>query len=294
MRRKPDFFFLGAPNCGTTALAAYLAEHPLIQISDPKEPHYFCSDLKAGGIPVSSDDEYIASFFPCLNESNVVAAGDASVWYLYSKVAVKNIIKFCPDAKFIVLLRNPVSMACSLHSMLVFQGQEDEVEIIKAWKFQEKRKKGLHIPKGLWLDTAMLQYKAVCSLGTQLECVYHAVDRGRVHVVFQEELFKNTVGTYSGVLYFIGVPNDERTSFPKINAGRKLNNRYLVNMLRSRAALKSAAVIKSIFRLKTLGIGRPDLAISQEVAAFLSVEFEDEVRKLERLLNKDLSAWRKK
>ena len=124
--------------------------------------------------------------------------------------------------------------------------------------------------------------------------MYHAVDRGRVHVVFQEELLKNTVGTYAGVLDFLGVPNDGRTSFPKINAGRKFNDRYLVNMLRSRAALKSAAVIKSIFRLKTLGIGRPDLAISQEVAAFLSAEFEDEVRKLERLLNKDLSAWRKK
>ena len=45
---KPDFFIIGAPKCGTTALATYLAEHPNIQLSDPKEPHYFCKDLKAG------------------------------------------------------------------------------------------------------------------------------------------------------------------------------------------------------------------------------------------------------
>ncbi len=103
--RKPDFFIIGAPKCGTTALATYLAEHPNIQLSDPKEPHYFCKDLKAGGPPVASDKDYVRRFFPGLEESGASAAGEASVWYLYSDVAVRNILRFQPDAKFIVMLR---------------------------------------------------------------------------------------------------------------------------------------------------------------------------------------------
>ncbi len=43
--KKPNFFIVGAPKCGTTALAAYLKEHPQVFFSDPKEPHYFNDDF---------------------------------------------------------------------------------------------------------------------------------------------------------------------------------------------------------------------------------------------------------
>lgn len=43
--RKPNFFIIGAPKCGTTSLAHYLGEHPDIFMSYPKEPFYFCPDV---------------------------------------------------------------------------------------------------------------------------------------------------------------------------------------------------------------------------------------------------------
>jgi hypothetical protein len=39
--RFPDFFVVGAPRCGSTAFCRYLAKHPAICFSRPKEPHYF-------------------------------------------------------------------------------------------------------------------------------------------------------------------------------------------------------------------------------------------------------------
>ena len=42
--RLPDFFIVGAPKCGTSALASYLRGHPQIFMSPVKEPNYFCFD----------------------------------------------------------------------------------------------------------------------------------------------------------------------------------------------------------------------------------------------------------
>ena len=43
--RKPNFFIVGAPKCGTTALSEYLREHPQVFMSRPKEPHHFATDM---------------------------------------------------------------------------------------------------------------------------------------------------------------------------------------------------------------------------------------------------------
>ena len=42
----PDFFIVGAPKCGTTAMAAYLGQHPEIGMCPRKESHVFATDLK--------------------------------------------------------------------------------------------------------------------------------------------------------------------------------------------------------------------------------------------------------
>ena len=40
---------------------------------------------------------------------------DASVWQMFSPNAVPAILDYCPDASFIVMLRNPVRMVPSMH-----------------------------------------------------------------------------------------------------------------------------------------------------------------------------------
>ena len=81
--KKPNFFIIGAPKCGTTALARYLSEHNDIFMCQPKEPNYFSSDLPMRQPGVESIDEYLNLFSDA--DDSCKAVGEASVWYLYSK-----------------------------------------------------------------------------------------------------------------------------------------------------------------------------------------------------------------
>ena len=292
MKRRPQYFLLGAAKCGTTALASYLAGHPLVYVSKTKEPHYFCKDLKTGGIHARSDEDYLDAYFPGLDHSKALAAIDCSVWYLYSEVAVEEILRFAPEARFLVMLRNPARMAWSLYSMLTFQGQEDQKDFISAWRLQELRQKGVGLPSGLWLDKKMLLYRDVCSLGSQLKGVFDRIDPNRVHVELQDDLNRDTRNVYLRILQFMGVPDDLRTEFKKENAGRRIKSPLVYNFLRSRLVMNTVAATKKALGLKTLGFGRPDLPMPEHVGAFLSEQFEDEIGLLEDLLDMDLTHWR--
>lgn len=292
MKKKPQYFLLGAPKCGTTALASYLADHPCIYVSKPKEPHYFCKDLKAGGLPIKSDEEYLDTFFPGLDESEALAAIDCSVWYLYSEVAVEEILRFNPDAKFLIMLRNPVKMAWSLYSMLTFQEQEDQKDFMLAWQLQDMRQKGIRLPTGLWLDPKMLYYKKVCSLGSQVKRVFEKVDKSRVLIELQDNLAKEPRNVYLRVLEFMGVPDIGKTEFKKENSGRTIKSPLVYNVLRSKPVKSIVTATKSFLGIKTLGFGRPDLPLPKHVASFLSREFEEEINILEKSANLNLSYWK--
>ena len=90
--KKPDFFIVGAPKSGTTALNNYLSQHPNVFMAQ-KELHRFGSDLKMKIIP--SEEEYLQSFQGS-REGQLI--GEASVWYLFSKSAAAEIKSFSPAA----------------------------------------------------------------------------------------------------------------------------------------------------------------------------------------------------
>ncbi|NLF38083.1 sulfotransferase, partial [bacterium] len=104
--RLPDFFIVGAPKSGTTALHAYLGRHPSIFVPARKEPHFFGSDIVSPAF-VRDRDAYLSLFAGATTEARV---GEASIWYLYSKRAAREIKEFNPDARIIIMLRNPVDM----------------------------------------------------------------------------------------------------------------------------------------------------------------------------------------
>ena len=135
----PDFFIAGAPKCGTTALFSYLQTHPGIFLPaerpgtsrlSAKEPHYYCTDFP-NYRRCRSREDYLRLFTDAAAGTLV---GEASVWYLYSEVAIPRIMAEIPKAKFIVLLRNPVNMAHSLHNLLYHTLDEDIADFGCAWE----------------------------------------------------------------------------------------------------------------------------------------------------------------
>lgn len=145
MSPKPDFFIVGAARCGTTALFNYLAAHPAVFFPERKEPNYFCTDLRTYG-EVATLTEYEALFSPAPPQA---LTGDASVLYLYSKVAIGQIMAHNVNAKIIAMLRNPIEAAHSMHAFWWSNKLEDVADFEQAWRLQEPRLEGRRLPP-LW------------------------------------------------------------------------------------------------------------------------------------------------
>lgn len=111
-------------------------------------------------------------------------------------------------------------------------------------------------------------------------------------VIVYDDFSKNTKQVYQEVLQFVQVPDNGRSEFPKMNAGRKIHNRFLVGFLRSRIVFNSVIAFKKSLNLKTLGFGRPDLPMPAPVRSRLVREFSDEISLLEEILGRDLAIWR--
>jgi hypothetical protein len=138
----PNFFIAGAPKSGTTSLYHYLDQHPDIYMSLIKEPHYFAPEIrmehlsehlrpraeqdaralrayldgpmreKRFGGPVTQWPDYLKLFQQARGQK---AVGEASVCYLWSESAVANIRRSIPNARIILVLRDPVGMAFSMY-----------------------------------------------------------------------------------------------------------------------------------------------------------------------------------
>ena len=109
--RWPDTFVIGAPRCGTSAMHAYLGQHPQVYMSSRKEPLFFAPDLR--GLPgdrIGDTHAYLALFEDATDQRRV---GEASPYYLYSAHASDAIRRQCPDPRIIVMLRNPADMMYS-------------------------------------------------------------------------------------------------------------------------------------------------------------------------------------
>lgn len=118
--KYPDFFIVGAPKCGTTSMCNYLDQHPDIFISNPKELNFFGADLTPPPRKITLE-EYLSHF----QDSQAKICGEGTPFYLLSQAAGQEIKALNPDAKIIIMLRDPVALIYSLHSQLLFGSSEN-------------------------------------------------------------------------------------------------------------------------------------------------------------------------
>ena len=300
MAVKPNFFIVGAPKCGTTALYEYLRTHPRIFMPKIKEPHYFAKDL--GTYPrIKTPEEYAAIFAESTEQH--LRVGEASVYYLRSAVAIPNIREFNPDAKIIAMFRNPVEMVHSLHSQLLYVAEESESDFEKAWRLQERRARGLDLPPGS-RGGFLVQYAQVGQFGTQTQLLLSVFPPDQVKLILFDDFAPSPQQIYDEVIEFLEIPHDNRSGFPRINDNKRARVVWLRNFARKpptvlhRAirGLKQAvggegisAVKRKIVALNTVKEQRQPL--SPAFRAELVATFRDEVALLSRLLNRDLSHW---
>jgi hypothetical protein len=295
---KPNFFIIGAPKCGTTALSKYLKEHPNIYFCKIKEPHFFDKDFSP---KTKISEEVYLSLFADADLQKHKAIGEGSTGYLISSCAVNEILKFNPNSKFIIMLRNPIELARAWHSQKLFEGVEDIKDFEQAWRAQEARSEGKNIPMACQ-EVKSLLYAQWAKLGDQVERFLSIVPRDRAKIILFDEFVSDARRVYEEILLFLDVPPDNREKFEKFNENKKVRLEWAQQLLtylagvvrktRSKVGYKMGLNLGLYSRLLTWNSApAPKSVISDDFKSELRNYFKSDVEKLSKLVERDLIYW---
>jgi hypothetical protein len=176
--RLPDFFIVGQPKSGTTALQQMLRlQHPGIFMPDVRSPKFFSDDqMDAGGrgrLNLPTTLEQYAALFAGAAPDQII--GEASPGYLSSTTAAANIAEVCPDARIVAILREPADFLRSFHLQLMEERVEQETDLRRALENQRFERRGETVERyGRYLNYVELlrRYEAVFSAEQILVLIY--------------------------------------------------------------------------------------------------------------------------
>ncbi|HLF32313.1 MAG TPA: sulfotransferase [Xanthomonadales bacterium] len=302
----PGFFVVGAPRCGTTALCRYLMRNPQICFSRPKETHYFAQNSE---VPSASQlkTDYIDRYFSHCNASNRLA-GEGSVSYLYLPGIIERIRHINPQAKFIALVRNPLTMLPSYHLRMQYLLQEDEPDFARAWGLQEARARGEHMPRRC-LDGRALMYGEVARFGAQIEHLFNVAGRDHAHVIVFDDFMADASAAYRGALRFLQLDDDGQTHFEPRYESQLYRYRWLQQLFFlpvARGGKKMDTVQRRKRKYNPDGSKKKDWIkrltdwnkvptaprpLTSEMRAVVSDYLRADIELLSRLLQRDLGFW---
>lgn len=288
-----DFFILGAPKAGTTALHSILNQHTDIFLPNFKEPHFFAEDMEKYKAH-SSESDFLRLYE---NKDNKIK-GDASVFNLYSEVAVPNILKHNPNAKFIVCLRRQIDTVPSFHAQVLFTQDEQEESLAAAWNLVERRNEGSNIPSGCKC-AKVLNYKSIYRYGDQIERLNKIIDVNNLLFIFHEDLISNPLNQYEKILAFIGakhqVLNNETHNANEVNRypfiARVLRHPpcWLKKLKRTFMGRGTSKIYEWLLKANSKVEKRKPL--DSIMRANIINNYIDDIKKLELLLDRNLTDW---
>lgn len=294
---KPHFFLVGAPKCGTTALYEYLSRHPDIFL--PKKEIYFFGKDFSFRQPRPNLDYYLSLFQPAKPRQCI---GEASVWYLYSKSAAREIKAFQPQAKIIILLRNPVEMLYSLHSQQLYNGNEHIENFEAALAAETSRRQGKNLPPLIGCPYEATYYSEVAKYYEQVKRYVEVFGNTRIKVIVFDDFISDTATVYRETLQFLGVNPNFTTSFERINPNKKTRSTTFRNLLKQRShtlirlgklLLPSRKVrqwlLQKLWQLNTQYTERRPM--QQATYQKLQASLREDIKKTSLLLNINLDAW---
>jgi hypothetical protein len=201
--RMPDFFIAGHQKCGTTALYLMLSEHPQIFMPEFKEPRYFAPELRRPLVHETPDrpqklERYLELF---ADAEPGQRAGEASPQYLRSPTAAARIAELNPDARMIVILREPAAFVRSFQMQMVASHEEKEKDLRKAVELEPSR----HANAGGGFVAPQLLYSEHVRYAEQLRRLHASFPREQVLVLIYEDFRRNNEATVREVQRFLDV-----------------------------------------------------------------------------------------
>jgi hypothetical protein len=300
----PDFFVVGVPKGGTTALHALLAQHPALYLSPVKEPKfYLCDgrppsrrtqrgpgDAHSAGEWVWRRRDYEGLFEPA---AAGLLRGESTPFYLYDRAAHARMAADVPHAKIVAVLRDPVDRAYSNWNHLRSDGLETIPRFLDALDAE-----GGRVARG-WAP--FWHYRRLGRYAEQLRSLYDSFPRDQVLLLRYRELVDDPVGTVTRVDRFLGVaPHPTREATPENvhpYVGDSARVRALGLAVRAGAHVGSAlppqawrAVESQVLKaLHANGTRRPRLTEEERSAALVGLA--DDIRDLEQVTGESYADW---
>jgi hypothetical protein len=204
--RIPDFFIVGHPKSGTTAMYEMLRRHPQIYMPDCKEPWFFAQELhdrvppRPEGTPRTLE-EYMAWFTDASRDQRV---GEASPHYLWSRTAASHIAQVQPEARIIAILREPASFLYSLHLQFLEVYYETEADLRTAIELESDRSQGRRLPRYTYWPQLLL-YSEHVRYVEQLRRYREAFPSSQVKVLIYDDFRADNDRTVRDALRFLDV-----------------------------------------------------------------------------------------
>ena len=190
----PNLFILGAPKSGTTALANNLTQCEKIFLPIKKEPRFFDAETfydYEEDYPIKDITEYLKLY---KNTGDYKYRIDASVFNMYSKNSINAILKLSPDAKFIVILREPVDASVSMHKQrlkyLDSKMREVSERFMDCWNLIDKRKQGAGYPRNC-RNQFLFRYDLLFSYEKYLPYIINTIPEDNLRIV-DYSFYKNS------------------------------------------------------------------------------------------------------
>lgn len=291
----PNLLIIGAAKSGTTALHEYLAQHPDIFMSTPKEPRFFYvwenpQQMEIHEREGRSEHNYYHTIerYSKLFEKGKECAirGESSTAYLANPDCAARIKKLVPHAKLIAVLRNPVERAFSNYLMY------------KKWQIEKKEFAAVineEIQTGRTSYQQPMRYLFLGKYVESLKTYYGLFPAEHIRVYLYDDFETEPVNMLKDIFQFLGVDDSfvpdmkRRHNVSLINryANAPRTNKVLSTVEKGFAKLKMPLLEKSV---KSIRFYKPKFDIDDRKK--LTNYYSEEISALEKILNKDLSNWR--
>jgi hypothetical protein len=310
----PNFFIAGAGKAGTTSLYSYLRQHPQIYMSPVKEPAYFAPEIRperlseplrrhlavqSRELPRLLDDgrgckplgwiaeeweDYLRLFAGVRGEK---AIGEATAAYLWSPTAAANIHACLPNAKIIMILRDPAERAYSqyLHQLSVG---------LTGASFRRHLADCAEAGKGKL--SVVNPFLEVGLYSMQVKRFFDVFPRGQIRMYRYEEAWREPAKLLADVFRFLDVDADFRPDFShrslERRAPRFVGLHYFLKASGLWDPLKKLVPARCEAALRNYAFrGGNALRMDAADRRWLIDYYREDVRRLEALLGKDLSDW---
>jgi hypothetical protein len=276
--RLPDFLIVGTMKAGTTSLAAWLRAHPAVWSPSRKELHFF-NHLWDRGV-----DWYREQFE---DAPAGAVAGEAGPGYMIHKVYIERMAAVVPDARLLVVLRNPTDRAWSQYWHSVARDEESRsfaevVDFELAADLTEWRASGGCVARGLYIN--------------QLRCLTAYFDRAHIHVGLFDDLAELPHPFFASVCRFLGVddrviPEEVGRTFDAFAIDLKLGNREPATSRRGGGLLRRVLPPRQNRSPAPPDSARPREGMPSSVRTTLQEYFRPYNDELAQWLGVDLSRW---